>query len=73
MTETLAHGYSSESSQRELSNEYQREQVSMVFEDICVLVIWTKVTTVLIGSVKYAKLIYCFILHKTNIVILVQR
>ena len=44
----------------------------MVFEDVCVLVIWTKVTTVLIGSVKYAKLIYCFILHKTNIVILVQ-
>ena len=27
MTETLAHGYSSESTQRELSNEYQHDRV----------------------------------------------
>ena len=27
MTETLAYGYSSESTQRELSNEYQHDQV----------------------------------------------
>ena len=27
MTESLAHGYSSESSQRELSNEYQHDRV----------------------------------------------
>ena len=27
MTETLAHGYSSESAQRELSNEYQHDRV----------------------------------------------
>ena len=31
MTETLANGYSSESTQRELSNEYQHDRVSMVF------------------------------------------
>ena len=32
MTETLAHGYSSESAQRELSNEYQHDRVLDVFE-----------------------------------------
>ena len=32
MTETLANGYSSESTQRELSNEYQLDRVSMVFK-----------------------------------------
>ena len=31
MTETLANGYSSESTQRELSNEYQRDRVWMNF------------------------------------------
>ena len=31
MTETLAHGYSSESTQRELSNEYQHDRVRWVF------------------------------------------
>ena len=29
MTETLAHGYSSESAQREPSNEYQHDRVKM--------------------------------------------
>ena len=28
MTETLAHGYSSDSTQRELSNEYQHDRVA---------------------------------------------
>ena len=32
MTETLAHGYSSESTQRVLSNEYQHDMVHMVFK-----------------------------------------
>ena len=32
MTETLTHGYSSESTQRELSNEYKHERVQMVFK-----------------------------------------
>ena len=32
MTETLAHGYSSERTQRELSNEYQYDKVSMIFQ-----------------------------------------
>ena len=29
MTETLAHGYSSESTQQELSNEYQHDRVNL--------------------------------------------
>ena len=32
MTETMANGYSSESTQRELSNEYQHDRVFMDFE-----------------------------------------
>ena len=33
MTETLANGYSSESTRCELSNEYQDDRVKMIFED----------------------------------------
>ena len=33
MTETLAHEYSSESPQQELSNEYQHDRVLMVFKE----------------------------------------
>ena len=32
MTETLAYGYSSESTQQALSNEYQHDRVQMVFK-----------------------------------------
>ena len=32
MSETLAYGYLSESTQRNLSNEYQHDRVYMVFE-----------------------------------------
>ena len=35
MTETFAHGYTSEDTQRGLSNEYQRDKVSMVFKNLC--------------------------------------
>ena len=31
MTETLANGYSSDSTQRELSNEYQHDMGKMIF------------------------------------------
>ena len=34
MTETLAYGYSSESTQVELSNEYQHDMVKMVFKSL---------------------------------------
>ena len=49
MTETLAHGYSSESAQRELSNEYQHDRVKMDFKNICILVLWMKVASALEG------------------------
>ena len=41
--ETLAHGYSSDSTQRELSNEYQHGKVWMVLKSLCVLVLWMKI------------------------------
>ena len=43
MIETLANGYSYESTQRELSNEYQHDRVKMIFNNLCILVLWTKV------------------------------
>ena len=49
ITETLANGYSSESTQRELSNEYQHDRVFMIFTNICVFVLWTKVASALEG------------------------
>ena len=52
MIETLAYGYSSESTQRELSNEYQYDRVQMVFKNICVLVLWMKVASALEGLSK---------------------
>ena len=42
MFEIKAYGYSSESAQQELSNEYQYDGVKMVFKNLCVLVLWTK-------------------------------
>ena len=35
MAETLAHGYSSESTLRELSNECQHDRVYVVFKNLC--------------------------------------
>ena len=49
ITETLANGYSSESTRRELSNEYQDDRGSMVFQEYCILVLWTKVVSALEG------------------------
>ena len=52
MTETLANGYthySSESTKRELSNEYQHDRVWVFFKYICVIVLWTKVASALEG------------------------
>ena len=55
MIETLALGYFSESTQRELSNEHQHDMVYMFFKTICILVLWTKVTSALEG------LSYCYL------------
>ena len=51
ITETLANGYSSESTRRELSNEYQDDRVSMVSQESCILVLWTKVISALEGLI----------------------
>ena len=49
ITKTLALGYSSESSQPELSNEYQHARVKMIFKYLCILVPWTKLASALVG------------------------
>ena len=45
----MANGYSSETARRELSNEYQHDRVSMIFKNLCVLVLWTNVASALEG------------------------
>ena len=52
MPEALAHGYPSESTQQELSNKYQHEEVlKSVFKNhYYILVLWTKVAPALEGS-----------------------
>ena len=49
ITETLASGYSSESTRQELSNEYQDDRVSVIFRESCILVLWTKVVSAFEG------------------------
>ena len=49
MTETLANGYSNESAQRELSNEYQHDRAGMIFKSFSVLALRTKVASALGG------------------------
>ena len=58
ITETLANGYSSESTRGELSNEYQHDKVWMVFKNLCVVVLWTKVASALEGLMSY--LLVCY-------------
>ena len=55
MTETLANGYSYESTQRELSNEYQHARVEMVFKIFWVRVLRTKVSPILEGLKKTSR------------------
>ena len=45
MTETLAN----ESAPRELSNEYQHDRAWMIFKNLCICVLWTKVDLALEG------------------------
>ena len=53
MTETLTHGYSSESTQRELSYKYQQDRFWMVFKNLCILLLWKKVAPALEGLTKW--------------------
>ena len=52
MTETMAYEYSSESAQRELSNEYQLDRVWVVFKNLCILVLGTNVASALKGLIS---------------------
>ena len=49
MTETLAHVYSSESTQQEISNEYQHDRVLAVCKNLCFIVFWMTVAAALEG------------------------
>ena len=53
LTETLTHGYSSKSTQQELSNKYQHDRVWMIFKNILVFVLCTKVASALEGLNTY--------------------
>ena len=64
MTETLANGYSYESTQWELSYEYQHERVKMFFENLCVFVHWTKVALALEGLKHFQKWVDFVLEHK---------
>ena len=50
----MANGYSSESTRRELSTEYQYDRVKMIFRKFCSLVLWMKVASALEG-LKHVK------------------
>ena len=54
MTEPLTHGYSSESTQRELSNECHHDRAKVVIKNLCVIVLWIK-SNLSIGRVKGVK------------------
>ena len=51
ITETLACGYSFESTPRGLSNEYQHDRVKMVYKNLCLLMHWKKVASALQGLI----------------------
>ena len=60
MVETQAYGYSSESTQLELSNGYQHDRVSMVFRNLCVHVLCTNVVSVLEGLMPEGHMLWVF-------------
>ena len=56
MTETLAHGYSSQSTWHELSNEYPHDSVSMVFKNLFRLCALDKSSL----SIRRVELLLCY-------------
>ena len=70
--ETLAYQYSSESTRWELSNEYQHDRVKMIFKNLCVLVLWTKIASALEGLMDVLSqfrskvYIFLFLLYVTD-------
>ena len=57
----MPNGYSSESTRRVLSNEYQHDRVSMVFKDFCVLVLRMKVASALEGLRRMILIVVYFL------------
>ena len=55
----MANGYSSESTQQELSNEYQYDRVKMIIIFFCFFVDWTKIISAVEGliEIKVTKII----------------
>ena len=45
MTETMANGYSYDSTRLDLFNEYQHDRVKMIIKDFVFFVHWIKVTS----------------------------
>ena len=52
MIDTLAHGYSSENTQLELSHEYQHGRVLMVLKNLCMLVLGSKVASAALERIR---------------------
>ena len=42
MAGTLSYWYSSDSEQKEISNEYQHDRVYIIVKKVCVVIPWTK-------------------------------
>ena len=55
--------------QRDLSNEYQHYRVWMVFKNLCVLVLWTKVASALEG-LKLLRYVTISILQRYDILMI---
>ena len=49
ITETPANAYSSESTRRELSNEYQHDMITLIFMILCFFVLWAIAAVTLEG------------------------
>ena len=75
MAETVAHGYSSESTQRVLCYEYHHDRVKMILKYLCALVLRTKVASALEGLISiYVKsceflmtCVFCQLLEKCGL------
>ena len=73
MTETLVRGYSSESAQRELTNEYHHDRVKMVFKNRYVLVLLAKVASALEELNMKEKMKTCFLSESIHLYLILLR
>ena len=67
MEKTLAHGYSTESTLGELSNEYHNDRVKMIFITFCFFMQWTKVTSALEGLRVCLTFVQPWVLRKLSL------